>query len=153
MFDCFFESLPQCLHHFSTHQLTGLGLARVQDTFVGDQDTVRGVSGGEKRRVTVAEMGVTQFPVLCADEISTGLDGKFTPDCVSFHSRTLFLSLTRELCSSCHHLRYCSAHGTGDQTSELHQNRIAASAATRDFCTVRWADSNERRESNLQWPC
>jgi ABC-type lipoprotein export system ATPase subunit len=57
--------------------LTGLGLARVADTFVGDQVTVRGVSGGEKRRVTVAEMGVAQFPVLCADEISTGLDGKF----------------------------------------------------------------------------
>lgn len=56
--------------------LIGLGLARVADTFVGDQETVRGVSGGEKRRVTVAEMGVAQFPVLCADEISTGLDGK-----------------------------------------------------------------------------
>ena len=33
-----------------------LGLARVKDTFVGDQSTVRGVSGGEKKRVTVAEM-------------------------------------------------------------------------------------------------
>ena len=28
--------------------LTGLGLARVKDTFVGDQSRVRGVSGGEK---------------------------------------------------------------------------------------------------------
>lgn len=33
-----------------------LGLTRVKDTFVGDQSTVRGVSGGEKKRVTVAEM-------------------------------------------------------------------------------------------------
>jgi ABC-type multidrug transport system ATPase subunit len=32
-----------------------LGLSRVKDTFVGDQTTVRGVSGGEKKRVTVAE--------------------------------------------------------------------------------------------------
>jgi len=31
-----------------------LGLTRVKDTFVGDQNTVRGVSGGEKKRVTVA---------------------------------------------------------------------------------------------------
>ena len=29
--------------------LEGLGLTRVQDTFVGDQSTVRGVSGGEKK--------------------------------------------------------------------------------------------------------
>jgi ABC-type multidrug transport system ATPase subunit len=118
------------------HVLIGLGLARVQDTFVGDQENVRGVSGGEKRRVTVAEMGVTNFPVLCADEISTGLDGKLIPAIVSFHPRTAFLSLTRELCSSCHHIRYCSAHGRDNQTSELHQDRIAASAATRDVCTV-----------------
>jgi ABC-type cobalamin/Fe3+-siderophores transport system ATPase subunit len=33
-----------------------LGLTRVKDTFVGDQSTVRGVSGGEKKRVTLAEM-------------------------------------------------------------------------------------------------
>lgn len=62
--------------------LIGLGLARVANTFVGDQENVRGVSGGEKRRVTVAEMGVAQFPVLCADEISTGLDAATTFDIV-----------------------------------------------------------------------
>lgn len=62
--------------------LSLMGLERVRDTFVGDQETVRGVSGGEKRRVTVAEMVVAMFPVLCADEISTGLDGMYFPtDC------------------------------------------------------------------------
>lgn len=55
--------------------LEALGLARVKDTFVGDQDKVRGVSGGERRRVTVAEMMCIGTPVLCCDEISTGLDG------------------------------------------------------------------------------
>jgi ABC-type lipoprotein export system ATPase subunit len=61
---------------FLVHKvLQGLGLTRVSDTFVGDQETVRGVSGGEKKRVTVAEMAVCGFSVLCADEISTGLDG------------------------------------------------------------------------------
>lgn len=54
------------------------GLTRVTDTFVGDQDTVRGISGGEKKRVTVCEMTVGNFPILCMDEISTGLDGKCT---------------------------------------------------------------------------
>lgn len=49
-----------------------LGLTRVKDTFVGDQEKVRGVSGGERKRVTVAEMMVVGTPVQCMDEISTG---------------------------------------------------------------------------------
>ena len=57
-----------------------LGLTRVKDTFVGDQKTVRGVSGGEKKRVTVAEMLITSTPVICCDEISTGLDAATTFD-------------------------------------------------------------------------
>jgi len=59
-----------------------LGLARVKDTFVGDQTSVRGVSGGEKKRVTVAEMLCIGTPILCCDEISTGLDAATTYDIV-----------------------------------------------------------------------
>jgi ABC-type multidrug transport system ATPase subunit len=55
--------------------LEALGLTRVKDTFVGGQGKVRGVSGGEKKRVTVAEMLCVGVPVHCCDEISTGLDG------------------------------------------------------------------------------
>jgi energy-coupling factor transporter ATP-binding protein EcfA2 len=47
---------------------------------VGDQKTVRGVSGGEKKRVTVAEMLITSTPIICCDEISTGLDAATTYD-------------------------------------------------------------------------
>ena len=61
---------------FVNRVMDGLGLARVKDTFVGDQQSVRGVSGGENKRVTVGEMFVLQTPVACCDEISTGLDGK-----------------------------------------------------------------------------
>jgi len=60
--------------------MQAMGLTRVKDTFVGDQQTVRGVSGGEKKRVTVSEMSVGGFPVLCMDEISTGLDAATTYD-------------------------------------------------------------------------
>lgn len=60
--------------------LEAMGLTRVKDTFVGDQETVRGVSGGEKKRVTVGEMSVGDFPILCMDEISTGLDAATTYD-------------------------------------------------------------------------
>ncbi len=59
--------------------MQGMGLSDVKDTYVGDQQTVRGVSGGEKKRVTVAEMLVARTPVVCCDEISTGLDGKIMP--------------------------------------------------------------------------
>lgn len=63
-----------------TTVLESMGLTRVKDTFVGDQETVRGVSGGEKKRVTVSEMSVGRFPILCMDEISTGLDAATTYD-------------------------------------------------------------------------
>jgi energy-coupling factor transporter ATP-binding protein EcfA2 len=61
--------------------LTLLGLRDVEDTFVGDTN-VRGVSGGQRRRVTVGEMSMTRVPVLCGDEISTGLDAASTYDMV-----------------------------------------------------------------------
>jgi ABC-type multidrug transport system ATPase subunit len=51
-----------------------LGLNHVQNTLVGDEN-VRGVSGGQKRRVTVGEkvMG-DRIRLLCLDEITNGLD-------------------------------------------------------------------------------
>jgi ABC-type multidrug transport system ATPase subunit len=58
-----------------------LGLAHVKDTFVGD-DVVRGVSGGQRRRVTVGEMLMDWSPVLCGDEISNGLDAASTFDMI-----------------------------------------------------------------------
>jgi ABC-type multidrug transport system ATPase subunit len=58
--------------------LAVLGLTEVQDTFVGNSTTIRGVSGGQKRRVTIGEMLMSQTPILCGDEISTGLDSETT---------------------------------------------------------------------------
>eukprot|EP00581_Thalassiosira_minuscula_P015180 CAMPEP_0183715372 /NCGR_PEP_ID=MMETSP0737-20130205/9619_1 /TAXON_ID=385413 /ORGANISM="Thalassiosira miniscula, Strain CCMP1093" /LENGTH=1519 /DNA_ID=CAMNT_0025944463 /DNA_START=22 /DNA_END=4581 /DNA_ORIENTATION=- len=59
--------------------LEGLGLSHVQDTFVGNEQ-IRGVSGGQRRRVTLGEMLVFDTPLLCGDEISTGLDTASTVD-------------------------------------------------------------------------
>jgi ABC-type multidrug transport system ATPase subunit/ABC-type multidrug transport system permease subunit len=59
--------------------IAGLGLGHVQDTFVGNSE-VRGVSGGQRRRVTIGEMMQGDTPVACADEISTGLDAAVTYD-------------------------------------------------------------------------
>ncbi|KAL3761106.1 hypothetical protein ACHAWU_001375 [Discostella pseudostelligera] len=59
--------------------IDGLDLAVCRDTYVGDANN-RGVSGGQRRRVTLGEMMVEQNPVACADEISTGLDAAVTYD-------------------------------------------------------------------------
>jgi len=69
-------------NHRVNMNLIGLGLDHVADTFVGN-DNVRGVSGGQRRRVTVGEMMTYQAPVLCGDEISTGLDAASTYDIVN----------------------------------------------------------------------
>jgi len=70
-------------------RLEALGLAHVKDTFVGD-DNVRGVSGGQRRRVTVGEMIMEKTPMLCGDEISTGLDAASTfemVDLITYYGR------------------------------------------------------------------
>ncbi|KAK1266094.1 ABC transporter G family member 36 [Acorus gramineus] len=54
-----------------------LGLDICRDTIVGD-DMQRGISGGQKKRVTTGEMIVGPTKTLFMDEISTGLDSSTT---------------------------------------------------------------------------
>ncbi|XP_057729423.1 pleiotropic drug resistance protein 1-like [Arachis stenosperma] len=54
-----------------------LGLEVCADTMVGDE-MIRGISGGQKKRVTTGEMLVGPARVLFMDEISTGLDTSTT---------------------------------------------------------------------------
>ncbi|KAG9131352.1 hypothetical protein Leryth_006173 [Lithospermum erythrorhizon] len=54
-----------------------LGLEVCADTMVGD-DMVRGISGGQKKRVTTGELLVGPASALFMDEISTGLDSSTT---------------------------------------------------------------------------
>ncbi|KAK9282203.1 hypothetical protein L1049_005115 [Liquidambar formosana] len=54
-----------------------LGLDICQDTIVGDE-MQRGISGGQKKRVTTGEMIVGPTKALFMDEISTGLDSSTT---------------------------------------------------------------------------
>ncbi|RLM85200.1 ABC transporter G family member 36-like [Panicum miliaceum] len=54
-----------------------LGLELCADTMVGDE-LLRGISGGQRKRVTTGEMLVGPARVLFMDEISTGLDSSTT---------------------------------------------------------------------------
>ncbi|OIT36141.1 PREDICTED: pleiotropic drug resistance protein 1-like isoform X1 [Nicotiana attenuata] len=54
-----------------------LGLDICADTMVGDE-MIRGISGGQKKRVTTGEMLVGPSKALFMDEISTGLDSSTT---------------------------------------------------------------------------
>ncbi|GLC47082.1 hypothetical protein PLESTM_002024000 [Pleodorina starrii] len=54
-----------------------LGVDHVMDTVVGDE-LLKGISGGQKRRVTCGEMAVGLAQVMFLDEISTGLDSAST---------------------------------------------------------------------------
>ncbi|EGZ04791.1 hypothetical protein PHYSODRAFT_342980 [Phytophthora sojae] len=59
-----------------------LGLQDCQDTIVGDA-LMRGISGGEKKRVTTGEMEFGMKYVTLMDEISTGLDSAATFDIIN----------------------------------------------------------------------
>ena len=63
-----------------------LNLEGCANTLVGN-NLVRGVSGGEKKRVTIAEALVSNARLLCMDEISTGLDASVAYDiCASIRA-------------------------------------------------------------------
>ncbi|TMW95972.1 hypothetical protein EJD97_008115 [Solanum chilense] len=65
-------------HSVSTdYVLKVLGLDVCSDTIVGN-DMIRGVSGGQRKRVTTGEMIVGPRKTLFMDEISTGLDSSTT---------------------------------------------------------------------------
>ena len=59
--------------------MRSLGLTNAKDTIVGN-NSVRGVSGGERRRVTLGEMICGPQTVFLLDSVSTGLDSSTTFD-------------------------------------------------------------------------
>ena len=58
-----------------------LNISHTANTYVGDA-FVRGVSGGERKRVSIAEMMATRAHVLCFDNSTRGLDASTALDFV-----------------------------------------------------------------------
>ncbi|RVW28719.1 Pleiotropic drug resistance protein 1 [Vitis vinifera] len=67
-----------------------LGLEVCADTLVGDQ-MIRGISGGQRKRVTTGEMLVGPSKALFMDEISTGLDSSTTYQIVNSLRQTIHI--------------------------------------------------------------
>ncbi|KAL5975651.1 Pleiotropic drug resistance protein tur2 [Asimina triloba] len=67
-----------------------LGLDICADTMVGDE-MLRGISGGQKKRVTTGEMLVGPAKALFMDEISTGLDSSTTYQIVNSLRQTIHI--------------------------------------------------------------
>ncbi|KAK1939953.1 Pleiotropic drug resistance protein 3 [Phytophthora citrophthora] len=76
------ESTKALFAHYPDVILQQLGLKNCQDTIVGDAMT-RGISGGERKRVTTGETEFGMKYVTLMDEISTGLDSAATYDIIS----------------------------------------------------------------------
>ncbi|GMF58431.1 unnamed protein product [Phytophthora fragariaefolia] len=68
--------------HYPDVVIRQLGLENCHNTIVGDV-MQRGVSGGERKRITTGEMAFGENYVTIMDEISTGLDSAATIDIIS----------------------------------------------------------------------
>ncbi|DAZ92658.1 TPA: hypothetical protein N0F65_001618 [Lagenidium giganteum] len=76
------EAARAMFQHYPEIIIEQLGLQMCQDTIVGDA-MLRGISGGERKRVTTGEMEFGMKYVTLMDEISTGLDSAATFDIIS----------------------------------------------------------------------
>ncbi|KAF1332342.1 Atp-binding protein, partial [Globisporangium splendens] len=75
------ETIQTVLTHLPELVLELLGLQNCKDTVVGDA-MLRGISGGEKKRVTTGEMLFGIKLAVLMDDISTGLDSAATFDII-----------------------------------------------------------------------
>ncbi|ETO60345.1 hypothetical protein F444_21428 [Phytophthora nicotianae P1976] len=76
------EVVRAMYQHYPDLVIQQLGLENCQNTVVGDE-MLRGVSGGERKRVTTGEMEFGNAYVKMMDEISTGLDSAATFDIIT----------------------------------------------------------------------
>ncbi|EPS71654.1 hypothetical protein M569_03105, partial [Genlisea aurea] len=67
-----------------------LGLETCADTLIGDE-MIRGISGGQKKRVTIGEVLVGPAKTLFMDEISNGLDSSTTHRVVNFIKQSVHI--------------------------------------------------------------
>ena len=88
-------SRAQYSKHMAQVMMALFGLSHTYNTKVGD-DFVRGVSGGERKRVSIAEMALAGAPIACWDNSTRGLDAATA---LEF---TKSLKMSANLSGACH---------------------------------------------------
>ncbi|KAL1880537.1 hypothetical protein VTK73DRAFT_5550 [Phialemonium thermophilum] len=84
------------IEHLRDVTMAMFGISHTKNTRVGD-DFVRGVSGGERKRVTIAEASLSYSPLQCWDNSTRGLD---SANAIEF-CRTLRTQADVVGCTSC----------------------------------------------------
>jgi ABC-type multidrug transport system ATPase subunit len=67
--------------HLRDVAMAVFGISHTLNTRVGD-DFIRGVSGGERKRVSIAEVALAQSPIQCWDNSTRGLDSATAVVCL-----------------------------------------------------------------------
>ncbi|KAJ6571566.1 ABC transporter [Mycena capillaripes] len=118
--------------HMRDLVMTTFGLSHTIDTKVGN-DFVRGVSGGERKRVSIAETTLSRSPLQCWDNSTRGLDSATALDFI----RTLRLS-TQVTGATC--LASQDAYDLFDKVIVLYEGRqiyFGSTDAAKEFWTSR----------------
>jgi ABC-type multidrug transport system ATPase subunit len=89
-------SRKEYVEHLRDVTMAMFGISHTKNTCVGD-DFIRGVSGGERKRVTIAEASLSYSPLQCWDNSTRGLD---SANVVEF-CRTLRTQADVMGCTSC----------------------------------------------------
>ena len=102
-----------------------LNISHTKQTLVGDE-FVRGVSGGERKRVSIAEMMATRARVQCWDNSTRGLDASTALDFVKslrimtdVLGQTTFVTLYVICCHRHQSFNCCSRYQAGESIYEL----------------------------------
>ena len=129
-------SRKEYVEHLRDVTMNLFGISHTKDTRVGD-DFVRGVSGGERKRVTIAEATLSYSPLQCWDNSTRGLD---SANAVEF-CRTLRTQADVLGCTS--FVAIYQAPQAAYDVSQLHgpQSKLVAltspSSSTRSCCYIR----------------
>ncbi|KAJ5728825.1 uncharacterized protein N7483_003333 [Penicillium malachiteum] len=88
------------IEHMRDVVMTVFGLSHTINTKVGS-DFIRGVSGGERKRVSIAEMVLANSPVCCWDNSTRGLDSASSLDFVKALKKSSTIFGTTHLATLC----------------------------------------------------
>ncbi|KAF2814106.1 uncharacterized protein BDZ99DRAFT_410425 [Mytilinidion resinicola] len=134
-------SRPQYIEHLTKVMMNIFGLSHTKDTKVGN-DYVRGVSGGERKRVSIAEMALAGSAIAAWDNSTRGLDA------ASALEFTKSLKLSSKVGGTCHVVAIYQAsqaiYDLFDKAIVLYEGR-----------QIYYGPTDQAREyfSNMGWHC